>query len=121
MAKNQGFFAKSGPSMMVLLILKERARYGYEIAKELEQRSDHDLSFQFGTLYPILHKLEQEGFIVGVWEHPEGERARRIYQLTEKGELEAEQQVEAWIRYSEAVNRVIRGVQREEPLSFLQV
>ncbi len=97
--------------MMVLVLLRERARYGYEIRDELERLSNKALTIQFGTLYPILNQLEKDGLIQGDWEKPEGERMRRIYALTEAGRAEAEQQVEAWARYSAAVNQVIEGTQ----------
>src|SRR5690606_19105397 len=105
--RGKGYFAKSGPGMMVLVLLRERARYGYEIRDELERLSDKALTIQFGTLYPILSQLEKDGLIAGAWEQPEGERMRRIYALTETGRTEVEQQVEAWNRYSMAVNQVI--------------
>jgi PadR family transcriptional regulator PadR len=108
MSKTKPFFINAGPSMMVLTMLRERGRYGYDIAKELERLTDGRLVFQQGTLYPILHKLEKEGLIEGVWEYPEGERTRRMYVLTPKGLTESERQIEAWKEYAGAVHRVIQ-------------
>ncbi len=94
--------------MLVLTLLREQGRYGYDIAKELEKISAGKLQFQQGTLYPILHKLEKANLIQGLWEYPEGERARRIYVLTEQGRAEADRQIEAWTEYAGAVHQVIR-------------
>jgi PadR family transcriptional regulator, regulatory protein PadR len=108
MKRDSGFFINAGPSMMVLAMLREQGRYGYDIAKELSRITDGRLNFQQGTLYPILHKLEKDGLIKGVWEEPEGERSRRIYVLTDKGRTEADRQIEAWTQYAQAVHRVIQ-------------
>ncbi len=106
MAKT-GFQINAGPSLMVLAMLRERGRYGYDIARELEELSDRHLSFQYGTLYPILHKLEKKGLVKGVWEHIEGERSRRLYVLTERGKADVERQIEDWTKYTHAVQRVL--------------
>src|SRR5262245_54363453 len=97
------FFINAGPSMMVLAMLREHGRYGYDIARELERMTNGRLIFQQGTLYPLLHKLVKQELIQGIWEHPEGERARRIYVLTDKGRMEADKQIEAWTEYANAV------------------
>ena len=94
--------------MMVLVMLRERARYGYDIAKELKDMSGGKLEFRRGTLYPILHKLEKQDLIKGVWEHPEDDRSRRVYVLTDKGSAEAERQIEAWLEYANAVQHIIK-------------
>mgnify|MGYP000125693626 CR=1 FL=1 len=68
---------KGSTSMLVLGVLEEKEMYGYQIIKELEQRSETVFSLKEGTLYPILHVLEQDGF----WKHIGG------YELSEKAPL----------------------------------
>ncbi len=114
MRKKEGFLINAGPSMMILVLLRERERHGVELARELERRSSAHLVFQPGTLYPLLHQLEKQGHVQSQWEHPEGERARRVYSLTEKGRTEAEHQVSAWSRYAEAVHNVIHDPAPQE-------
>ena len=59
---------KGSTSLIMLQLLNERDMYGYELVKELEQRSDHDFSVKEGTLYPALHKLEKQEYIECYWQ-----------------------------------------------------
>ena len=68
---------------LVLTVLREEPRHGYEIALEVEERSEGTFELQHGTLYPILHRLEDEGLIAGEWSE-EGRR-RKVYHLTNAG------------------------------------
>lgn len=82
-----------------LLILSELRRapmHGYQIALEIEQRSDGYFPFNHGTLYPILHRLEKEGRIAGSWTDPEEGRARKEYGLTEAGRTYLSELLEGW-------------------------
>ena len=53
---------------MILAVLRDGARHGYDVAREVERRSDQRIRFNDGTLYPVLHALEKEGLIVRTWE-----------------------------------------------------
>lgn len=77
-------FAKGINELLVLAVLNEGPKHGYQIALDLERRSDGLFSLQHGTLYPILHRLEREGRIVGEWSRGGGRR-RKEYTLTEAG------------------------------------
>lgn len=101
--------------MLVLVMLRTRPRYGYEINKELELLSHGRLIFQAGTLYPILHKLERKELITSAWEHLPDERPRRIYVLTDKGRTEVDRQVKEWVDFATAVGNVIEGTGGAEP------
>lgn len=92
---------------MILAVLRDGARHGYDIAREVERRSDNRISFNDGTLYPTLHALEKEGLILSSWEQPKGERRRRIYALNQQGLEELNRQVTAWNDFSLAVNQVL--------------
>lgn len=74
---------KNHLDLIILRLLKAKPRWGYEINMEIRDRFQVYLSA--GTLYPLLHSLENDDFVVGVWES-ERKRGRRIYKITEKGE-----------------------------------
>lgn len=71
--------------LLVLSALARAPMHGYQIALEVEERSGGFFRFQHGTLYPILHRLEQEGLIDGDWTDPAEGRARKQYSLTRAG------------------------------------
>ncbi|MBS7657803.1 MAG: PadR family transcriptional regulator [Candidatus Bathyarchaeia archaeon] len=76
-------FVKTNLDLIILRLLKEKPRWGYEINLEIRNRFKVYLSA--GTLYPLLHSLENKGYIEGAWK-PEGGREKRIYKITLKGE-----------------------------------
>ena len=77
------------------------------LAREVERRSDDALTFASGTLYTYLRAMEKEGFVESTWEQPEGERQRRVYVLTAKGNAEVERFLKEWEDFSTAMNKVI--------------
>jgi len=102
-----GQLIKGAVSIMVLKLLSEDDRYGYQIIKELEQRSDSVFLLNEGALYPVLHKLETDGNISSYWEESGG-RKRKYYHLTPKGaELFGSKQQE-WSSFSGAVDKVLK-------------
>jgi len=100
---------KSSATTLVLVVLRDGARHGYDIAREVERRSENVISFNHGTLYPVLYALEKAGLIQSQWEQPEGERRRRVYELTESGQAEVAKAVRDWTNFSQAINKVIEG------------
>ena len=103
-------------TILVLAVLKDGARHGYDIAREVERRSENALAFKHGTLYPVLHGLEKDNLIVSTWEHPEGERPRRVYSLTAAGEARLEQCLQQWTEFTQAMNKVIGSRRGEQPI-----
>jgi PadR family transcriptional regulator PadR len=81
---------------LILGVLAEGPKHGYQIALEIEERSEGFFRFFHGTLYPILHKLEQEGLIRGSWSGKEGSRRRKRYALTARGRDALRVQSDAW-------------------------
>lgn len=92
--------------LLVMSVLKNEDLYGYRIIKELEFRSEDEFSMSEGTLYPILHSLEKEKFLVSYWEEKDGRR-RRYYHLTEKGQKQFAEKKEEFASYSYSVSRVL--------------
>jgi PadR family transcriptional regulator len=100
---------KGSTEMLVLSLIEERPRHGYEIGKLIEQRSGGRLKFALPTLYPTLLRLENRGWIKGRWVEKAGERERCHYRLTPEGRRVLEEQQKTWIAYVAAVNDVMGG------------
>lgn len=98
-----------GTLLLVLSLLAEKDRYGYEIIKELELRSDQTFQFREGTLYPVLHKLENNGYVISYQSKGDTGKERKYYRITGKGEKQLVEEKKQWQSYSRAVNKVIGG------------
>lgn len=95
--------------LLLLSLLEEADRYGYEIIKELELRSDKTFQFKEGTLYPVLHKLQNSGFVKSYLEKGDTGKERRYYQITKNGKKQLVEEKEKWKVFSISVNKVIGG------------
>jgi DNA-binding PadR family transcriptional regulator len=84
---------------LILAILMEGRKHGYQLALEVEERSKGFFKFNHGTLYPILHKLEKEGYIDGSWKKEGPKRKRKMYSLTAKGRKYITGRQLAWRRF----------------------
>lgn len=94
-----------------LLILKMVAlepMNGWEIGQRLKQVSDETLQVSDGSLYPALHKLEQEGWITGEWMRSENNRRAKFYSLTGTGRKQLKLEVRNWDRLAAAITAVVR-------------
>jgi transcriptional regulator len=98
---------KGSAELLILSLLEEERRHGYEIAKLIQERSAGRLSFQASSLYPVLFRMEKRGWIKGSWVEKEGERRRRYYRLTDKGHTALELQRITWKEFTVAVNLVV--------------
>ena len=101
---------KGSTALLVLSVLEKGDLYGYRIIKEIEIRSEFVFSLKEGTLYPILHSFEKEGYVESYWEGKVGERRRKYYHLTKKGIKVLNENKEEWKSYSNAVSKVVGGV-----------
>ena len=97
---------KGSTATLVLSVLKGKDMYGYVIIKEIALRSEQVFELKEGTLYPILHALEQEGCLESYWEEFEN-RKRKYYHLTRKGEKRLKASAEEFAAYTTAVKRVL--------------
>ena len=97
---------KGTADMLVLSLLSERQRHGYELAKLIEQRSGGALVLQVPSLYPLLYRLEKRKLISGRWVEKAGERRRRFYRLTAKGRRYLQEEQRRWRAFVEAVERI---------------
>ncbi|MEY8355720.1 helix-turn-helix transcriptional regulator [Lachnospiraceae bacterium 54-53] len=99
-----------GTSMLVLKLLKQKSMYGYQIIGELEQQSRNVFQLQEGTLYPILHALEQQGAVTSYQQTADNGRIRKYYAITPHGQKLLEDKSKEWEVYQAAVNQVMGGV-----------
>ena len=97
---------KSSAEMLVLSLIEDRDRHGYEIAKLIEERSDQRLQFHIASLYPLLYRLEGRGWVEGRWVEKAGERRRRFYALTKLGRKALAAQRQSWREMVDAISRV---------------
>lgn len=95
--------------MLVLKLLSEADMYGYQITSELAKRSDDTFLFKAGTLYPLLHSLEEKGLVESYDMAAESGKTRRYYRLTERGRGGLAEKSAEWKRYSAAVDGVMKG------------
>ncbi len=100
---------KGAAELLLLAVLEARPRHGYELARLIESRSAGRLVFHLDSLYPLLYRLEERGWIKGTWVEKAGERRRRFYGLTPSGERVLRRQRETWDDFVEAVRLVTRG------------
>ena len=94
--------------MLILALVEDRPRHGYEIAKLIEERSDGVLQFHVASLYPLLYRLEKRGLIKGTWVEKAGERRRRFYKLTAAGKKVLNEQRQTWSDFFAALDRVAK-------------
>src|SRR5262245_47940385 len=99
---------KGSAELLILALLDERDRHGYELARLIERRSGGELKFHVASLYPILYRLERRGLIQGRWVEKSGERRRRFYRLTAEGQTVLDAQRRSWSAFFAALNRVAR-------------
>ena len=97
---------KGSAELLILSLVEARARHGYEISKLIEARSGGRLKFKVASLYPLLYRLEERGWIAGRWVEKTGERRRRFYRLTPDGRRMLAAQRDHWRQFVEAIAQI---------------
>jgi transcriptional regulator len=97
---------KGSAELLILSLVEDRARHGYDIGKLIEARSKGALSFKVASLYPLLYRLEKRGWISGKWVEAAGQRRRRMYRLTAEGRKVLAAQRTGWKVFAQAINRI---------------
>lgn len=93
--------------LLVLSLLKDGDKYGYEMIEELAKRSDDTFQLKEGTLYPLLHTLEKERFVTSYTKQTPGGRERKYYRLTGDGLAQLEYKEKEWKLFTQTVNAVL--------------
>jgi len=100
---------KGSTSMLVLSLLEKENMYGYQMIKELSRKSKNLFELKEGTLYPILHNLEQKNYISSYWDNT-GTKKRKYYSITKEGKKHLKERKEEWKSFSSGINEVMGGV-----------
>lgn len=93
-------------TMLLLKLLSEKDRYGYEMIETLRERSQNVFELKAGTLYPLLHSMEEKGYLTG-YEKDAAGKTRKYYRVTEKGLRVLAEKTEEWKEYASAVTNVL--------------
>ncbi len=98
---------KSNIDSLLLCLVNRQPMYGYQIIKELENRSQGYFRFKEGTLYPALHRLEKNGMIQGTWQILPSGQQRKYYHITERGVGLLDEKRSSWDEFLRAMNLII--------------
>lgn len=101
---------KGSAELMILSLIEDQPRHGYDISKLIEQRSAGAVKFRVASLYPLLYRLEQRGWIDGRWVEKAGQRRRRYYHLTKDGKRVLAAQRRGWLEFVQAI-KLITGLE----------
>ena len=97
---------KGSAELLILSLVEEQPRHGYDIGNLIEQRSGGVLRFNVASLYPLLYRLEKRGWIDGRWVEKAGQRRRRYYRLTAEGKKVLAAQRSSWREFVAAISRI---------------
>jgi PadR family transcriptional regulator, regulatory protein PadR len=96
--------------LLILTTIASEPMHGWAIGKRIQQTSREVLQVQQGSLYPALHRLEQQGWIRAHWAESDTGRRAKMYSLTAAGKKQLARELESWGRLSQAINLVVRWV-----------
>lgn len=96
-------------ALLVLKLLEDGDKYGYQMIEELKRRSDDTFHLKAGTLYPLLHGLEEKNFVTAYEREAAAGKPRRYYHLTKEGNAALREKEASWNAYAYAVGRVLKG------------
>jgi PadR family transcriptional regulator PadR len=97
---------RGSAELLILALLEEQERHGYEIGRLIDERSGGIITFHVTSLYPTLYRLEERGLIEGRWVQKAGQRRRRLYRLTPGGRGVLSKQRSVWGTFFAALDRV---------------
>lgn len=97
---------RGSAELLILALLEEQERHGYQISQLIAERSDGAITFHATSLYPTLYRLEDKGLIEGRWVEKAGTRRRRYYRLTPGGRGVLAKQRAVWETFSAALTRI---------------
>ena len=97
---------KGSAELLILSLVEDQPRHGYDLSKLIEARSGGVLTFRVASLYPLLYRLEKRGWIQGRWIEKAGQRRRRYYRLTPSGARMLASQRSTWREFAAAISRI---------------
>ena len=99
---------RGSAELLILALLEDQERHGYDLAQQIERRSDGAISFHVASLYPTLYRLEDNGLVEGRWVEKAGQRRRRYYRLTASGRKTLRVQRGLWAEFVTGLESVTR-------------
>lgn len=96
-------------TMLILKLLSIENMYGYQMIEELEKRSENVFTLKAGTLYPLLHTLENQNIIISYEQKSANGRTRKYYHITDVGKKAFHKKEDEWLYYTSSVNKVLGG------------
>lgn len=100
---------KGSTSILILTLLEKEDMYGYQLTRELKERSDNTFDLKEGTLYPMLHSLEKADAVEAYWFNTDEGRRRKYYKITDIGKEMLVRKHKEWDVFTNAMNRIIGG------------
>ena len=97
---------KGSAELLILSLVEHEPRHGYELSKLIESRSQGVLRFHVASLYPLLYRLEERGWLEGKWVEKAGQRRRRYYRITAEGRKVLAAQRQSWQEFVVAIGRI---------------
>ena len=97
---------RGSAELLILALLDERERHGYDLARQIEERTDGTITFNVASLYPMLYRMEDRGLLEGRWVERSGQRRRRYYRLTAAGRRTLARQRGLWATFGAGLDRV---------------
>jgi PadR family transcriptional regulator PadR len=97
---------KGSADLLILALVEDRPRHGYEIGRLIVERSQGALRYHIASLYPTLYRLEDDGLVEGRWVEKAGQRRRRCYRLTPEGRKRLASERSRWQNFFLALDRV---------------
>jgi len=107
MPKNKSDLLQGTLDLLILKTLELEPMHGWGITLRIQQVSEDVLQVNQGSLYPALHRLEEQGWISATWKNSENNRQARYYSLTSRGRKQLAEEKENWLRLSAAVARIV--------------
>ncbi|HEY9450536.1 MAG TPA: PadR family transcriptional regulator [Gemmatimonadaceae bacterium] len=105
-------FRQGAIELLILKTLSWHPMHGYAIARWIQQTTDDVLSLEEGSLYPALHRMEDKGWIEAEWGTSENNRRAKFYALTGRGRKQLQSESASWMRFSDAVGKVLRATRQ---------
>jgi PadR family transcriptional regulator, regulatory protein PadR len=109
MPKNRVELLQGTLDMLILQTLQWGPRHGHGIGQMLRARSDEALQIEHGTLYPALHRLEEQGWVAAEWKMSEANRRAKYYRLTPAGRKQLTREQSNWDRVVRTIARIMRS------------
>ena len=98
---------KGSTTILILKLIDKKPMYGYEMIKEMEEKSNGVFILKEGTLYPILHTLESKGLVEAYWSEGSGNRPRKYYRIMKAGKLSLKEKEEEWTIFRSTVDKLL--------------